>query len=92
MAREQDNQFNNRIDKSSANVAKLKLEAQNFSVEAKKQVILTKRINENVEKTETKMKKIDSRLDKFVANTDDKKVMWYIIGQIVILVMLIIIS
>ena len=55
-------------------------EAQNFNVEANRQVKMTAKINENVEKTELRMKKIDSKLDKFVANTNDKKVMWYIVG------------
>ena len=45
-----------------------------------------------MEKTEAKMKKIDSQFDKFVANTNDKKVIWYIVGQLVLMVILIILS
>ena len=53
---------------------------------------LTNKINEDVGNTELKMKKIESRLDKFVANTNDKKVIWYIVGQLILLVVLVILT
>ena len=78
------------MSKERENVQKLKYEAQNQQEEGKRQVKLTKNLNERVENTEIKMKKIDGKLDKFVANTSDKKVWWYIVAQVVIFVILII--
>ena len=61
-------------------------------MEAKRQVDVVSKLNQDMEKTEAKMKKIDSQFDKFVANTNDKKVIWYIVGQLVLMVILIILS
>ena len=66
------------MSKDREKLQRLKYEAQNQQEEGKRQVKLTRNINDRVEHTEQKMKKIDSKLDHFVANTSDKKVWIYI--------------
>ena len=53
---------------------------------------MTTKLNEKLDKTEARMKKIDSKLDRLIVNSSDKKVVIYIIVQVVILVTLIIIT
>ena len=59
------------MTKDREKLQRLKYEAQNQQEEGKRQVKLTQNINDRVERTEQKMKKIDSKLDHFVANTSD---------------------
>ena len=68
------------MGKAADNVSILKQEANNQKTMAGNQLKMTTKINQRVEETEIKMKKIDSRLEKFVANTSDKSVWWYIVG------------
>mmetsp|Transcript_11352 Transcript_11352/g.19127 ORF Transcript_11352/g.19127 Transcript_11352/m.19127 type:complete len:95 (+) Transcript_11352:437-721(+) len=90
--RGQQNNFDGRMNKMGEGVTELKNLTVNQNQEAKRQLKMTEKINERVEKTDAKMKKIDSRLDKFVVNSSDCKVWLYIVAQIVILMALIIIS
>ena len=92
MARQKDKQFNNKMGKVADSVNELKQEALNQKTMAGNQLKITRKINERVEQTEVKMKKIDTRLDKFVANSSDKKVWCYIAIQSVILLTLIIVG
>ena len=80
------------MGKSSDKVSTLHNLARDQSKEAKDQLLLTDKINQRVDNTEQKMRKLDGKLDQFVANTSDCKVWMYIVLQIVILVTFIIIS
>ena len=66
--------------------------ALDFNKEAKEQVLLTEKIIERCEKTETKMKKIDGKLDKFIVSATDGKIWMYIACQCTCFIILLIIA
>ena len=78
-----------RLDEMADGVATLKGEAQNFQTEVQRQNKQLDGINDKVEKTEIKMKKLDSKLDRYIAESDDSKLKWYIIGQVLVTILLI---
>ena len=77
------------MTKAADGVQSLKHEAELQQQEAGKQLKMAEGINKRISETEVKMKKIDSRLEHFVATSSDTKVWIYIVVQGVILMMLI---
>ena len=73
-----DQQFNQRMAKNMKGVDELKNETLNQQTEVKKQLNMVQKINERVDQTEVKMKKIDSRLEQFVATSSNRKLWCYI--------------
>ena len=76
--RKRDDKFKKNLEDDANKVSELKGLALDFNKEAKAQVVLTEKLNQRVENTEIKMKKIDSKLDHFIANSSDRKVWIYI--------------
>ena len=69
MIKEQDNEFDTGLNKAENDTEELKGLAENFCTKDKRQAKLTRKTNQDAHHTETKMKKIESRLCKFTART-----------------------
>ena len=75
-----DQRFNQATSQQLDQVKLLKGQAQDFGHEVRRQNDMIDGMKDDVDEINNKVLKLDSRLDKFVANTDDKKVCWYIAG------------
>ena len=80
MAQLRTNKQDAKTDQALNGLVKVKSQAQNFGQEARRQVDMTGQMVEEADVVNERMKKIESRLDRFVASSSDSKVFWYIVA------------
>ena len=73
-----DKALDGRLKKDADNIGTLKNEARDQGKEIGQQLGMLNAMNKRVENTEIKMKKIDGKLEKFVATSSTKKIKCYI--------------
>ena len=80
MAQLRTNKQEAKIDQALDGLKKVKGQAQDIGKEARRHVDMTGGMVEDTDAVNERMKKTESRLDRFVTSSSDSKVFWYIVA------------